>query len=161
MCANRCCRHKLTRTKSISSLFSMKFKIRGFISSHMPPRSLKRPSSWKVLLTCKQKQTHSVSGNGVNSELRWVSGRIELYLMDYSLCRRSVWSVKDLPHEQRLQRPPDHPRNGARLHVLHQVVAIGSCNITADTVSLLARENHLLSIENVSAFYTYLRSCRK
>lgn len=137
MCANRCCRRKLTRTKSISSLFSMKFKIRGFISTHMPPRSLKIPSSWKVLLTCKRKQTQSVSGNGVNSELRWESG-IELYLMDYSLCRWSVWSVKDLPHEKRLQRPPDHPGNGARLHVLHQVVAIGSCKITADIVSLFA-----------------------
>lgn len=163
MGANRCCRCQLTRTKSISSLFSIKFKMRGFTSSHMPPSSLKTPSSWKVLLTCKHKQTHSVSGNGVHSQSQRESGNGP-HLVDYSLGRWSVWGVKDLPHEQRLQRPPDHPGNGAGLHVLHQVVAVGGWKITADIVSLFALANHLLGINNVSArqlLDTHLRSCRR
>lgn len=56
--------------------------------------------------------------------------------MDNSLCCWSVWGVKDLPHQQRLQSPPDHPGNGTRLHVLHQVVAIGGWKMTADILSL-------------------------
>lgn len=157
MSRNGRCRRKLTRTKSISSLFSMKFKILGFISSHMPPRSLKMPSSWKVLLTWKQKQTHSDSGNGINLESRR-EFVIELYLVDNSLCCWSVWGVKDLPHQQRLQSPPDHPGNGTRLHVLHQAVAIGGWKMTADILSSFARLKWRLC---AAALDTYWKSCRK
>lgn len=74
---------------------------------------------------------------------QWEVGA-ELYLVDNSLCRWGVWSVKDLPHEQRLQGPPDHPGNGTRLHVLHQVVAVRSWQRTADILSRLAALNCLL-----------------
>lgn len=73
---------------------------------------------------------------------------IKLYLVDNSLCCWSVWGVKDLPHQQRLQSPPHHPGNGARLHVLHQAVAIGSWKMTADVMILFALINHLLGIKN-------------
>lgn len=158
MSRNGCCPHKLTRTKSISSLFSMKFKILGFISSHMPPRSLKMPSSWKVLFTWKHKQTQSDSGNGIHLESWWEFG-IELYLVDNSLCCWSVWGVKDLPHQQGLQSPPDHPGNGARLHVLHQAVAIGSWKMTAEVLSPFALINHFMAFKNgVSARQLWTRT---
>lgn len=56
VCQRKMPLHALTLTKSISSLFSMKFQILGFTSSHIPPRSLSTPSSWKVLLTWKTHQ---------------------------------------------------------------------------------------------------------
>lgn len=68
--------------------------------------------------------------------------------MDNPLCCWSVWGIKDLPQQQRLQSPPDHPGNGARLHVLHQAVAIGSWKMTAGVLSLFALINHLLGIKN-------------
>lgn len=78
--------------------------------------------------------------------------------MDNSLCCWSVWGVKDLPHQQRLQSPPDHPGNGTRLHVLHQVVAIGGWKMTADILSLFARLKWRLC---AAALDTYWKSCRK
>lgn len=46
---NRLVRHTLTR--SMCSLLSMKVQTLGLISSHMPPSSLRTPSSWNVLFT--------------------------------------------------------------------------------------------------------------
>lgn len=65
ICVRSSRRPALTRTKSISSLFSMKLQTLGLISSHIPPRSLSTPSSWKVLLTCSA-HTHTYSA--------WLSG---------------------------------------------------------------------------------------
>lgn len=73
---------------------------------------------------------------------------IELYLVDNSLCCWSVWGVKDLPNQQRLQSPPHHPGNGAGLHVLNQAVAVGSWKMTADVLIVFALINHLLGIKN-------------
>ncbi|TNN64376.1 hypothetical protein EYF80_025417 [Liparis tanakae] len=56
----------LTLTMSISSPVSMKFQNLGLISSHIPPRSLSTPNSWKVLFTCnehKQAQPYSMGAS--------------------------------------------------------------------------------------------------
>lgn len=44
----------LTLMRFICSLFSIKSQTLGFISSHIPPRSLNTPSSWKVRFTWKR-----------------------------------------------------------------------------------------------------------
>lgn len=130
----------LTLTISISSPFSMKFHTLGLISSHIPPRSLSRPSSWKVLLTWNTQRCVQSRSMRLNSLFWWGLFKDErglLYLVDDSLCGRSIWGVQDLPHEQRLQSSPDHPWNGAGLQATHHVVTIGSWKIKTETIWVL------------------------
>lgn len=133
----------------------MKFQTLGRISSHIPPRSLSTPSSWKVLLTCDTHKCTSHLWNFIydSDEVIEIRRGLMLYLMDDSLCGWSIWGVQNLPHEQRLQSSPDHPGNGAGLEAPHHVVTIGSWRLNTETFLTL----NLVWQERKKVVYSYFR----